>query len=214
MPGVSTRSPGFMAHFWPSTVVKAPSPWSMNLIAVGEWRCAGATSPGSRYWIASTRLWATVRSGTPGLCRRSTRRSAPRCGLRNSLLSRRSGSMSRQRQWRGWVAVGLGGMSGPGRDHGASSPAALNRAQYASISSTVRVVWTAMVASCLDSATTPTRGCGPCSGAEHAALPAVELHADRLAHLEYPSGIDLRPDARAVVECHVTVDDVAEEGHF
>jgi len=36
MPGVSTRSPGFIAHFWPSTVVKAPSPWSMNLIAVGE----------------------------------------------------------------------------------------------------------------------------------------------------------------------------------
>src|SRR2546422_9125844 len=38
-------------------------------------------------------------------------------------------------------------MSGPGRDHGASSPAALNRAQYSSSSSTVRVVWTAMVAS-------------------------------------------------------------------
>src|SRR5438876_5867259 len=38
-------------------------------------------------------------------------------------------------------------MSGPGRDHGASSPTALNRAQYSSSSSTVRVVWTAMVAS-------------------------------------------------------------------
>src|SRR5438552_15202309 len=38
-------------------------------------------------------------------------------------------------------------MSVPGRDHGATSPAALNRAQYSSSSSTVRVVWTAMVAS-------------------------------------------------------------------
>src|SRR5882672_3949187 len=150
-----------MAHFWPSTVVKAPSPWSM-------------------YWIARTRLWATVRSGTPGLWSRRTRRSAPRCGLRNSLLSRSSGSMSRQRQWRGWVAVGFGGMSGPGRDHGASSPAALNRAQYASSSSTVRVVWTAMVAF-------------PPAGilAEHAALLAVEAHAHPLAHLERLAGIDL-----------------------
>ncbi len=55
--------------------------------------------------------------------------------------------MSRQRQWRAWVAVGFGGMSGPGLDHGASSPAARNRAQYASSSSTVRVVWTAMAVS-------------------------------------------------------------------
>src|SRR5438093_9814319 len=93
-------------------------------------------------------------------------------------------------------------MSGPGRDHGASSPAALNRAQYASSSSTVRVVWTAMVAF-------------PPAGilAEHAALLAVEPHAHPLAHLERLAGIDLDADARPIVERHVAVDDVAEEGH-
>ena len=54
--------------------------------------------------------------------------------------------MSRQRHRRAWVAVGFGGMSGPGRDHGASSPAPRSRAQYASSSSAVRVAWTAMIA--------------------------------------------------------------------
>src|SRR4030095_9759092 len=65
-----------------------------------------------------------------------------------------------------------------------------------------------------DSATTPTRGWGRRSGAEHARLPTVELHADRLAHLEHPSGIDLGADARAVVERDVTVDDVAKERYL
>src|SRR5436190_1187173 len=32
------------------------------------------------------------------------------------MLSRSNGSMSRQRQWRGWVAVGFGGMGGPAHD--------------------------------------------------------------------------------------------------
>src|SRR5881296_3406609 len=97
------------------------------------------------------------------------------------MLSRSNGSMARQRQWRGWVAVGFGGMSGPGRDHGASSPAALSRAQYASSSSTVRVVWTAMVASFLrelasGGGASPATPCGshygilPQRGREDAAL--------------------------------------------
>src|SRR5437867_565331 len=73
-------------------------------------------------------------------------------------------------------------MSGPGRDHGASSPAALNRAQYSSSSSTVRVVWTAMVASPHFMGTPRPAGPQPRDGlrlaqrilAEHAALLAVE----------------------------------------
>src|SRR5262249_10100081 len=72
-------------------------------------------------------------------------------------LSRSSGSMSRQRHRRAWVAVGLGGMSGPGRDHGASSPAPRNRAQYASSSSAVRVAWTAMIALLLRSVSAELR---------------------------------------------------------
>src|SRR3989442_8027584 len=97
--------------------------------------------------------------------------------------------MSRQRHRRAWVAVGLGGMSGPGRDHGASSPAPLNRAQYAPSSPTVRVVWTALVAF-------------PPAGvlAEHAALLAVEAHAHPLAPPEPLAGMDPDADAGPIVE--------------
>src|SRR5213083_347784 len=49
MPGVTTRSPAFITHFWPSTVVYAPSPWSMKRIAVGECRCAGEVAPAHRH---------------------------------------------------------------------------------------------------------------------------------------------------------------------
>src|SRR2546428_11024071 len=110
--------------------------------------------------------------------------------------------MSRRRRGRGGVGGGWGGRGGPGGDQGAPAPAALNRAQYASSSSTVRVVWTAMVAF-------------PPAGilAEHAALLAVEAHAHPLAHLERLAGIDLDADACPIVERHLAVDDVAEEGH-
>src|SRR5437870_784340 len=66
-------------------------------------------------------------------------------------------------------------MSGPGRDHGASSPAALNRAQYSSSSSTVRVVWTAMVASPHFMGTPPPAGRQPRDG-----LRLAYLHLARL----------------------------------
>src|SRR5437899_1907982 len=52
----------------------------MKRTAFGVWRCAGATSPGSRYWTAMEIVWPAVRSGTPGLSRRTMRRSAPRPG--------------------------------------------------------------------------------------------------------------------------------------
>src|SRR5712692_3759598 len=132
MVGVITRSPRRMTHLSPSMVVYAPSPCSMKRTAFGVWRCAGATSPGSRYWTATEIVCVLVRSGTPGLSRRRTRRSAPRPGFMNSGLRRTSGSMSAQRQSRASTAEALGWMSGPGRVHGASSPAARRLAQYSS----------------------------------------------------------------------------------
>src|SRR5712671_1823372 len=111
-------------------------------------------------------------------------------------------------------------MSGPGLDHGASSPAALNRAQYASSSSTVRAVWTAMAVSFVI-APRPA-GPQPRDGlqrlkpilAEHAALPAVEADRDSLTDLGRLAGIDLDAHARPVVEPDVAVHDVTEERHL
>src|SRR5512138_3890867 len=99
-------------------------------------------------------------------------------------------------------------MSGPGLDHGASSPAALSRAQYASSSSTVRVVWTAMDLSFI--AAPWTAGPQPRDGlrrrtacralarilAEHAALSAVEADRDSLPHLGRLAGIELDAHTR------------------
>src|SRR5207245_4572146 len=96
----------------------------MKRIALGVWRWAGATSPGSRYCTATEIVWPDVRSGTPGLSNRRIRRSAPRPGAMNSGVRRTSGSISRQRQTRACMAEALGRMSGPGCSQGASSPAA------------------------------------------------------------------------------------------
>src|SRR5215470_7444348 len=96
-------------------------------------------------------------------------------------------------------------MSGPGRDHGASSPAALSRAQYASSSSTVRVVWTAIA--CLLLLLTRIL-------AEHATLPAVEADRDPLPHLGRLAGIELDAHPCAVAERHVAIDEVTEERHL
>ena len=93
-------------------------------MALGVWRWAGATSPGSRYCTATEIVWPAVRSGTPGLSRRRMRRSAPRPGAMNSGLRWMSGSMSRQRQARACMAEALGLISGPGSIQGASRPAA------------------------------------------------------------------------------------------
>src|SRR5437867_2687539 len=104
----------------------------MKRTALGVWRWAGATSPGRMYCTAVEIVWVLVRSGTPGLSRRTMRRSAPRPGDMNSALRRTSGSISAQRQSRAWTADAFGRMSGPGSTHGASRPAARRSARYAS----------------------------------------------------------------------------------
>src|SRR6266851_3301750 len=117
----------------------------MKRSAFGEWRCAGATSPGRRYWTATESVCVLVRSGTPGLARRRIRLSVPCPGATKSALRRRSGSISTQRQKHGWTRVFFDSMSGPGRDHGASRPAARTSARYSSSSSPERVACSAML---------------------------------------------------------------------
>ena len=70
-----------------------------NRIAAGEWRWAGATSPGSTYWKPAHSVWvAPKRSGSPGLMKPSTRRSAARESPDTSAPRRTSGSSVSQRQ--------------------------------------------------------------------------------------------------------------------
>src|SRR5438552_19166335 len=117
----------------------------MKRTAFGVWRWAGATSPGRMYCTAVEIVCVLVRSGTPGLCRRRTRRSAPRPSVMNSALRRTSGSISAQRQSRAWAADAFGRMSGPGSAHGASRPAARRSAWYASRSLARSVACSAII---------------------------------------------------------------------
>src|SRR5229473_6670783 len=117
----------------------------MKRSALGEWRCAGATSPGRRYWTATESVCVLVRSGTPGLARRRIRLSVPCPGATKSALRRSSGSISAQRQTHGWTCVFFDSMSGPGRDQGASRPAACTSARYCSSSWTERTACRAML---------------------------------------------------------------------
>src|SRR2546428_1848502 len=117
----------------------------MKRTAFGVWRWAGATSPGRMYCTAVEIVCVLVRSGTPGLSRRRTRRSAPRPSVMNSALRRTSGSMSAQRQSRAWTADAFGRMSGPGSAHGASRPAARRSAWYASRSLARSVACSAII---------------------------------------------------------------------
>src|SRR3989441_743902 len=120
----------------------------MRRTALGVCRYAGAISPGSRYWTAIEIVWPAVRSGTPGLSRRTMRRSAPRPGAMNSGVRRTSGSICAQRQRRACMAEALGRMSGPGSIHGASSPA-LRRVETNSSRAVAVVVWVLMTGSVL-----------------------------------------------------------------
>src|SRR3989442_7244731 len=97
------------------------------------------------YCTAVEIVCVLVRSGTPGLSRRRTRRSAPRPSVMISALRRTSGSMSAQRQSRAWTADAFGRMSGPGSAHGASRPAARRSAWYASRSLARSVACSAII---------------------------------------------------------------------
>src|SRR5262245_5892430 len=163
----------------------------MKRTALGECRWAGATSPGSKYWTATEMVWVLVRSGTPGLSSRTIRRSAPRPGFMNSGVRRTSGSMSRQRHILACTADFLGAIRGPGRVHGASSPAAARLAQYSSRAVSTEVVWMLMISLSLSSrspcqlassgderlvhsiGTDPPRGDGPPQGEEPTLLGLV-----------------------------------------
>src|SRR5712664_1013181 len=121
----------------------------MKRMALGVWRWAGATSPGSRYCTATEIVCPAVRSGTPGLSSRRIRRSAPRPGAMNSGVRRTSGSICRQRQTRACMAEALGRMSGPGCIHGASRPAADSVETKSVRAAVTAVVWVLMAGSLL-----------------------------------------------------------------
>src|SRR6476661_3723033 len=105
----------------------------MNRRALGLWAWIGAVSPGSRYWTATDSVCAEVRSGTPGLTKRRMRRSPPLPGAMKSGLRSSRGPMSAQRHWNGSTLLCLLAISGPGRDHGASSPASRTHVAYSAI---------------------------------------------------------------------------------
>src|SRR5262245_13461543 len=59
--------------------------------------------------------------------------------------------------------------------------------------------------------TAPTRADSASSRREGGRRVAVEAHVDSSPDLERAAGIHLHPEARAIVQRHVAVDDVAEE---
>ena len=68
------KSPGSIAHFTPSTVVKAPRPWTTRRSAAGVWWWLGAASPGRMICSPANRVEVTAYAPPrPGFFKTSTR---------------------------------------------------------------------------------------------------------------------------------------------
>src|SRR5207249_4221413 len=99
------KSPGSIAHFTPSTVVKAPRPWTTRRSAAGVWWWLGAASPGRMICSPANRVEVTAYAPPrPGFFKTSTRRSACSIGTSRAASSR-SGPRSRHRHRCGTAEV-------------------------------------------------------------------------------------------------------------